>query len=193
MKKIGELVKPYISIVFGALLFLLFLNKLSATGETLALAIIAVILSGYYVCSGILGVVLGDKLPAGLRNVFDILNVTLFPTFFFVSVILSVSEFGKYMGPTAWVINIFAMMSAPALVGTYIASKFVKHKVVVRLSVLFAMLFILSLVLNLLFNALGGEIALGELPVVTLLCFVAFAVLLFNSFSKKEVEPEQVE
>ena len=69
MKKISELLKPYLSIIFGVLLFLYFFDWLSAKGGFLALGIIAVVLSVCFVGVGLLGVLAGDKFSKDLKNV----------------------------------------------------------------------------------------------------------------------------
>ena len=45
MKKTYELIRPYLSVVFGALFFLCFFNSLQYQGAALATGIIAVIFS----------------------------------------------------------------------------------------------------------------------------------------------------
>ena len=48
MNKVIELIKPYLSIVFGFLLFLYYFNYLQYSGILLAIGIIAVFISLYY-------------------------------------------------------------------------------------------------------------------------------------------------
>ena len=54
MNKVIELIKPYLSIVFGFLLFLYYFNYLQYSGILLAIGIIAVFISLYYLVHGIL-------------------------------------------------------------------------------------------------------------------------------------------
>ena len=51
MKKIKELVKPFIFIIFGALLFLYYFNGLSGEGAGLAISIIAIVLAAYFLAA----------------------------------------------------------------------------------------------------------------------------------------------
>ena len=202
MKKVSELLKPYLSIIFGALLFLIYFNSLQYQGEALALGIIAVILAAYYVARGIIGIIIGDKMPQKLTLVLDILSVCLFALFMFVETLLTVVELHKIaalenvpvaMGPTAWTIAICNMAAALGLIGFYIVSKFVKAKVVARFAMMFGAIFVLSLILNILFESNGAPVALGDILVPVLLLYVTYTVMLFNSFSKAEKIEEKAE
>ena len=170
--------------------------------EALALGIIAVILAAYYVARGVLGVVVGDKMPQKLTLVFDILSVCLFAMFMFMQTLLTVVEIHKLaaemnipadMGPTAWTIAICNMAAALGLVGFYIVSKFVKAKVVARFAMMFGAIFVLSLILDVLFDSNGSAVALGNIVVAVLLLYVTYTVMLFNSFSKAEKIEEKAE
>lgn len=188
MKKIKDLIKPYLSLIFGVLFFLLFLNNLRAEGEAFAIGIVAVIISSYYLCVGILGIVLGEKMLAGLKKVFGILSVALFPTFMFVYYLLQVIQLHEYMGPTAWVIFPLCMGASLLMVVFYVISRFVKSPVVVRLAGLFGAIFVLALVTTILFDAQGNQATFATIGVVELLVYSIFAVLLFNSLAKEKAE-----
>lgn len=188
MKKIMDLVKPYLSLIFGVLFFLLYLNYLSADGEVFAIGLVAVIISSYYLCVGILGIVLGDKMPEGLKKVFGILSVSLFPAFMFVNYLLMVIRMSNYMGPTAWVIYPLCMAASIGLVGFYVVSRFVKSPVVSRLAGMFAAIFVLALIADILFDAQGNQTIFGNIGVVSLLVSSIFAFLLFNSLGKEKAE-----
>ena len=106
MKKVTDFLRPNILIVFGALLLLFFLNYLQYTGGTLAIGIIAVIMSAYYLAIGILGIIIGDKLP---KKILDIISVVFFPVFMFVLFLIQTiqaAQIDNFMGPTAWIIAI---------------------------------------------------------------------------------------
>lgn len=188
MKKVMDLVKPYLSLIFGVLFFLLYLNYLRADGEVFAIGLVAVIISSYYLCVGILGIVLGNKMPEGLKKVFGILSVSLFPAFMFVNYLLMIIRMSDYMGPTAWVIYPLCMGASIGLVGFYVVSRFVKSPVVTRLAGLFAAIFVLGLIADLLFDAQGDQNTFGNIGVVSLLVSFIFAFLLFNSLSKEKAE-----
>lgn len=188
MKKIKDLIKPYLSLIFGVLFFLLYLNWLRADGKVFAIGLVAVIISSYYLCAGILGIVLGEKMPAGLKKVLSILSVSLFPTFMFVFYLLRVIENSDFMGPTAWVIYPLCMAASICLVGFYVVSRFVKSPVVSRLAGMFAAIFVLALIADILFDAQGNQTTFGNIGVVSLLVSSIFAFLLFNSLAKEKAE-----
>ncbi len=188
MKKIKDLIKPYLSLIFGVLFFLLYLNWLRADGKVFAIGLVAVIISSYYLCAGILGIVLGEKMPAGLKKVLNILSVSLFPTFMFVFYLLRVIENSDFMGPTAWVIYPLCMGASLLMVVFYIISRFEKSAVIVRLTGLFAAVFAIALVTDLLFDAQGNEATFATIGVVTLLVYAIYIVLLFNSLAKEKAE-----
>ena len=188
MRKIMDLVKPYLSLIFGVLFFLLFLNNLRANGEAFAIGIVATVISSYYLCAGILGIVLGDKMPDGLKKVFSILSASLFPTFMFVFYLLQIIQVHELMGPTAWVIYPLCMGASLLMVVFYVISRFVKSPVMVRLAGMFAAIFVLALVTTLLFDAQGNQATFATIGVVELLVYSIFAVLLFNSLSKEKAE-----
>ena len=195
MKKINELVKPFLSIIFGALLLLVYLNWLSGTGSVLALGIIAIILAAYYLCVGILGLVIGDKLAGkGIKTAFDVATVIAFPTFLFVKFLLTTIQLADVMGPTAWLIAIVSMIGSIALAITCLLDKLVNNKILHRISYLFASVFALVLLLNVLFDFNGNPVALGNINVVGTVLYILFVVMLMNSvFSAEKAAPEQVE
>lgn len=88
MKKFHELLKPYLSIIFGALLFLMFFNYLSTGGSALAIGIIAVVLAAYFLVIGIIGVCLGAKLEKGTKGSLEVIGVSLSALFFGVVFLL---------------------------------------------------------------------------------------------------------
>ncbi len=196
MKKISELVKPYVAIIFGALLFLIYLNYLSLNDGALALGIIAVVFAGFYLAAGILGVILGEKIPSMLRKIFDLLFVVLFPSLMFAYFLIGTinSAGSKTMGPTAWVIVITGMSSSIGFAALYTVSKFVKIKIIDRLSYLFAAIFGLSLLLITVFDlSTGFPVGLGNIALAHIALYLIYGYMLFNSFSKVEEEPEVVE
>lgn len=188
MKKIMELIKPYLSLIFGVLFFLLFLNSLRLNGETFATGVVAVVISSYYLCAGVLGIVLGDKLPILMRKVFSILSVSLFPIFMFVFYLLQIIGNSTSMGPSAWVIYPLCMGASLAVVTFYVISRFVKSSIFVRLTALFAAIFVAALVATILFDVNGNQETFATIGVVELIIYSIFAFLLFNSLSKEKSE-----
>lgn len=190
MKKIREILKPFIAIIFGALILLFYLNWLSGSGATLALGIIAIIMASYYLAAGILGLVLGDKLPKGLRKAFDIISISFFPTFMFVYFLMVTINGRDALGPNGWVIAILSMIACIAFVTAFIISSFVKNAIMKRFALLFAAIFVLALLLNLLFDSLGNPIVLGNFNIIACVIYVLYTNMLFSSlsFDKEKAE-----
>ena len=186
VKKFTDFIKPNILIIFGALLLILNLNALSAKGTALALGIVAVLISVYYLTVGILLVIMGNKFSSQIQKVFETLSVSLFAIFMFVNFLLT--AIGGGMGITDWVITILSMVSSLALVIVYIMFKFGAPNLL-RFTYLFALIFVLALLLDVLFNA-GGT--LGGIDVFLVVIYAAYSFYLFSSLNKdKEVSAQE--
>lgn len=190
MKRALDFLKPNILIIFGALLFLYFMNWLQGKDATLALGIIAVVLSAYYLAIGIIGIIIGDKLP---RKVFDVVSVCLFAVFmftYFLIALIQAAQIKDFMGPTAWVIAIISLVASLGLAAMYPVAKFVNNKTVVNLGFLFAAIFVLALLLNILFNVRGNSIVLGNVDMILVGIYAAFTFYLFSSMGNPEIAQE---
>ncbi len=201
MKKFYEIVKPFLSIIFGALLFLCYFNLLGGQGEVLAIGIIAVIFAAFYLCIGIIGIVLGEKF-ASARKVLDPIGMALFPLFMFVYWLLNVINLAQaeVLGPAGWTIAILSMVASIAVAIVVLINAFAGNAVLRRLSNLFASIFILSLLLNLTFDLAGNPETLGNISVPVLAMYVTFSAMLLSSLAapapeapKAEAEPEAKE
>ena len=201
MKKFYEIVKPFLSIIFGALLFLCYFNLLNGQGEVLAIGIIAVIFAAFYLCIGILGIVLGEKF-ASARKVLDPIGITLFPLFMYVYWLLTIISFAKIPlnEPAGWTIAVISMVASISLATMILISTFINNAMLKRLSNLFASIFILSLLLNLTFDLAGNPETLGKISVPVFAMYVTFSAMLLSSLSapapeipKAEAEPEAKE
>lgn len=182
-----ELVKPFLVLVFGVLLFLYYFNKLQLQGTDLAMGIIGFIIASYYIAAGILSVVLGSRMPVGLRIVFDILSVSLFPGFMFLAYLfVIINTIG--MGPTGWTINILCMVASISLCVMYVVSRFAKSEVVVRLASLFGIIFVLALVCDMIFTEQGNSELLGTIEVVPVIAYAFYTAILLNSLKKEKAE-----
>lgn len=192
MKKVTDFLKPNILIIFGALLFLYYLNFLSLRGAGLAVGIVAVVLSAYYLAIGIVGLLLGDKLSPMVKKVFEVISVCLFAVFMFVYVLLQTIECAKienWMGPTAWTIAILSMVAFLALAVIYPIAKFVNKPVLLRFAYLFSAIFALALLLAVLFNSRGDSIVLGDFDVLLVAIYLIFTFYLFGSLGQSEAIP----
>ena len=125
MKKVQEIIKPYLLIIFGALLLLYYLNDLDNTGATLAIGIIGVIVAAFYLTMGILNVLLGDKLPQSLKKVFDITAAALFPLFIFSYYLIAIIKWNDLFGPNGWIITILSLVGSLAAAVLLIISNFI--------------------------------------------------------------------
>ena len=98
MKKVSDYVKPNILIIFGALLFLYYLNFLSYRGAGLALGIIAIVFSAYYLVIGVALVLMGNKLAPSVEKVLGVVSTSLFIIFMFVYYLLATIDLARAMG-----------------------------------------------------------------------------------------------
>ncbi|MBQ6979365.1 MAG: hypothetical protein IJQ07_01835 [Clostridia bacterium] len=189
VKKFTDFIKPNILIIFGALLLIMNLNALSAAGTALALGIVAVIISVYYLAVGILLVIMGNKFSPTMLKVFETLSVSLFAVFMFVRFLLT--AIGGGLGLTDWVIIILSMVSSLALVIVYIMFKFADAPNLLRFTYLFALIFVLALLLDVLFSA-GGT--LGGIDVFLVAIYAAYSFYLFGALNKdKEVAAQETQ
>lgn len=193
MKKIGDIIKPFVSIIFGALLFLIYLNYLSVTGWPLAIGILGVILAAYYLTVGILGIVLGNKLDKGVKKILDLISIVLFPTFMFVIFLMNAINYAKegLLLPTGWVISVISMIGAIFMVVAFVLAALLNIKFVTRLAFLFAAIFVLALLLNVLFSVEGAPIVLGNINIIGVVTYGVYVYMLFNSFAEMKVEQAQ--
>lgn len=189
MKKIQVVAKPFLSIVFGALLLLTYLNWLSSGGGALVIGVIALLMSLYYLGAGITEAVTGDKLSPKAKKVFDILNISLFSAFASIYYLLYITNLSDQMGPTGWIVVLAALLLSLALAVFSIIARLVSNPVLKRLDVLFSALFMAALVLTLLFDSAGNPVTLGSIDVISLVIYALFGVMLLESLTSKETKP----
>lgn len=201
MKKALGFLKSNIMIFIGALLLLLFMNYLALGGTTLALGIFATLIALYYIAIGVLGIILGDKLNALTRKIFDVVAISLFALFFFMASIFNLvsmiesstdPQFPQRFGPTAWFVEIVALLTALALAGFYPFARLFKNEGLKKLGYLFAALFALGLLLDTLFDFQGFAISLGDVPFVFFALEIIFVIYLFDSFTEAKEEPKAI-
>ena len=188
MKKIQKVAKPFLSIVFGALLLLTYLNWLSSGGGALVIGVIALLISLYYLGAGITEAVAGDKLPQKAKKVFDILNISLFSAFASIYYLLYITNLSDQMGPTGWIVVLAALLLSLALAIFSIIARLVSNPVLKRLDVLFSALFMAALVLTLLFDSAGNPIKLGSIDVISLVIYALFGMMLLESLTNKDTK-----
>ena len=187
MNKVIELIKPYLSIVFGFLLFLYYFNYLQYSGILLAIGIIAVFISLYYLVHGILNFFLDDKMKNG-KDILNLVSLSLFPLFIFFHLIVLIVNNSNIFGPTSWVIVIFGLLTSLAFPVFAIIAHFVKNKTLSKLSYLFNFLFFLGLLLSIFFNMSGNAIRLGDLDFIYTLIILCFFFLSVEVLVEKPME-----
>ena len=197
MKKIKELLKPFIFIIFGALLFLFFFNYLGVGGAYLAIGIVAIVLSVYFLVVGILSVVLGEKLGKA-KGILNLVGVATFPLLMGVIFLLSLIGNAKseytYLGPNGWTIAILSIAAAFAIGVMLFIAFFVRSKGLHRVTFLFGAIFVLALLLDILISE-GFAVALGQIVVLQVILYAAYTSMLFDVLSslKENKEPKKVE
>ena len=190
MNKVIELIKPYLSIVFGFLLFLYYFNYLQYSGILLAIGIIAVFISLYYLVYGILNLFLNDKIKDG-KDILNLVSLSLFPLFIFFHLIVLIVNNSNIFGPTSWVIVIFGLLTSLAFPVFAIIAHFVKNKTLSKLSYLFNFLFFLGLLLSTFFNMSGNAIRLGDLDFIYTLIILCFFFLSVEVLVEKPMEKSE--
>ena len=193
MKKLTDFFKPNVLIIFGALLFIYFLNYLSYGGAGTALGIIAIVMAAYYLFVGIVSVLMNNKFTAQAQKLIEVISVSFFVLFMFVDYLLVTINVATAMGPTAWTIKILSMIASLAFVAFYCFDKFMSKPLLSRLSYLFALIFVLSLLLDLLFGVGGDSRALGDIDVLLVVIYGVYAYYLFNSIQRLTEEPKTKE
>ena len=206
MKKVSELLKPYLEIIFGALLFLFHFNWLSFSGAYLALGIIAVVLSVYFVAVGVLSVALGDHFPKKVKNVLTVVGAATYAlflgTYFLLFLIQTVKAANEYewstpLGPNGWTIAIVSIAASYALGVLLILAFFLKKSALSRITMMFGAIFVLALLVDILIND-GNPVVLGNIVVLQVILYATFVGILFQvlpllNFKKEKPVEEKKE
>jgi len=189
MKKLGEMLKPFYSIILGTLMLLFYMDLLQSSGAWLALGIVGMVFAAYYICVGIATVVTGDKLSAPTRGIIESLSVLLFPVFMFVFFLIT--AIGGAGSPTDWVIVILGMVSSIGFTALYVLSVFGKNSSLMNLTRLFAFIFILALILFILLFIGNGT--LGGINIVQFAICVVYSVMLISAVEPTAEEESKTE
>lgn len=181
MKRISDLLKPFLSVIFGGLLFLCYFNYLSLRGWPLALGISAVTLAAYYITIGLLGSCLGDKFNKKTKDALEAIGVAAYPLFSGAFTLVSLIMNGEYLGPMGWTISIFSIAAGLGVGICYIVAHFGKAHLFIRGTFLFASLFILSMLLEVLIDGNGFPATLGSVVMLQIVLYVTFTGMLVNA------------
>ena len=194
MKKLSEMVRPFLSIIFGALLFLSFFNYLQFQGAALAVGIIATVLTAYYVCVGIVNIFV--KLEEKTKGLLDMCSIALYLVFLFVVYLLAIigeakaGEWGTW-GPLGWTLNIIYMSVSLVLALLFVGARLTGNGALGKFTSLFATIFVGSLVLQLAIAADGTQTAFGDIVILDLVMKACFAYMLFLGLGGLNKTPEQ--
>ena len=191
MKKVQEIIRPFLAIIIGALMLLYYLNYLQLREMGLAIGIMGVTFAAYYLAIGILEVVLGDKLPAMARKVLSSIALSLIPLLLFFYSLFIMIQNHDALGPTGWTLAILKMVAALAFIVLLFISMFSRNKLAGRLGFLFAAIFVLALLADTLFDFAGVPNALGNLDIIMTVIYILFVSMLMNALSKREEERGQ--
>ena len=203
MKKVSDLLKPFLSVIFGALLFLCHFNWLGLGGGYLAIGIVAVVLAVYFVTVGLLSTLLGEKFPRRLKENLEAVGVGVYPLFlgaYFLTFLIMSVKAKTYVGPMAWTISLISIAAAFGLGVLFFLAYFLRRRTLARLTFTFSSVFILMLLLDILLVN-GNPATLGSIVVLKVVLYGVFVGMLINALSsfkallkpkKEEPKPEEV-
>jgi len=195
MKRLHEIIRPFLAIILGALIFLMDLNDLQGQNEVLAYGIIGVVAAALYVAIGIIGLTLNNRLPGSAKRAFEIVSVVTFPILMFVYFLLSTiaAARAEILGPNGWFLAILKMTASICFAIVFLVAGLVKERHLNKLALLLASVFVLALLLEVLFDILGNAIGLGGIIVVEVVVYFIYGNILFNSLPNAKGEPAPVE
>ncbi|MBO4323180.1 MAG: hypothetical protein J5836_00815 [Clostridia bacterium] len=190
MKKLQEILKPFLPVIFGALLLLFYLNWLSYAGLGLVLGILAVILAAYNLAVGITSVIMSDKLSPSAKKALSAVSVGSFAVFMFLYFLFITIAGADGFGPNGWVIALLGMIVSLFMSATYFAGAFANVPALKKLSQLASLLFVLVLILKVLFDATGDPVNLGAINVVEFAIYFIYTNILFSSIAADGAKAE---
>ena len=199
MKRISSLIKSYLAIILGALLLLTYMNALAGGGAVLAIGIIAMVLATFFIISGMLSVLMGDKLGEKVKNAFTVIGMVSYPAFLFTTGLIGLIDDlvnNVVIGPTGWVITIILLAASLLLAVIYLITKLAPSQALVRLTQLFAGIFALALLLTVLFNGNGVPTDIGDITFVEIAIDLSFLYMLFQSLGGLDLsiaEPKKLD
>ena len=190
MTKLKQILTPLFAITLGALLLLTYMNSLQGNGSVLAIGIIAIIFSAYYLAYGILMIVIPDKLSEGAKKLLGVTAIVLYPLFIFASILTNVIDWNNAFGPSGWTIAIISMTISILFAIIYILNALTVNDLLKRLTLLFGSCFIIVLVLSLIFDFTGAPTAVGNITFLEIALYGLYGALLIDALvslsSKKE-------
>lgn len=184
MKKVLDLLKPFASIVFGALITMLYLNGLSVGGNDTIRGVFALLVGGYFIAIGVIGLVAVGKINERVLKLLNGIGISVYAMFFFVITILNLADFNQGYGVNGWIIADFALTVSLGFAALNIVTLFVNNRVLVRIANLVGMLFLLALVFDVLFDVLGNPITLGQINIILVTVHFTFASIYLGNLKE---------
>ena len=175
MNKIKDIIKPYLSIIFGALFLLLYSDFLDRNGAFFALGIVAVVCAVCYIIIGVINVVCFDKVKDSSKNILKLCEYTVFPLFVFVSGLIALIENADIMQTRAIIIDIVGMTAAIILIIFHVVDKLGKKDVSPRYAYLINLFFMIAMCTSLVFSYSTMEILKFTIAFVLDVLFFVFS------------------
>ena len=200
MKKLIDLIKPFLSIVLGALVILLFLNGLSDGGTDTAKAVFALIVGAYFITIGVIKFVAGNKIDKKVLDILSAIAIASYAVLFFVVVVCNMADFAsedimkqiRGYGTNGWIIALYSVVISAGFAAVYLVAYFVKNEVLNKVSNLLGLLFLLALVLNVLFSIDRGDpVQLGDIVILAVVTHSLFGYIYLASVGEEKVLPRR--
>ena len=174
MKKILDLVKPFIAIVFGALVIMLYLNGMSVGGTTTVRSVFAFIVGSYFIVVGLLGMICAEQIGEKPLRILNAIGISVYASFFFLTTVLDFADYHDGYGVNGWVVADFTFAVALGFAVLNIIAIFVNNRILGRIANILGMLFVLALVLDILFDEVGNPVRLGLVSVLLVVVHATF-------------------
>ena len=184
MKKALDFIKPFISIVFGALIILLYLNGLSNGDKDTIRGVFALIVGSYFIVVGLLGLLAPEQIGGNVLRLLNSIGISVYAVFFFIITLVDVIDFNSAYGVNGWIVAYVSLSVSIAFAVLFIIQLFVKNQIIQRLARLFGMLFLLALLLDLLFDFAGNPETLGNIVLLLLMTYVTFASIYLGTWKE---------
>ena len=186
MKKIIELVRPYLLVIFGALLILLNLNSLTDPGTlaTFVPGIFGTIFGAYYLCAGTCTIVLKEKINPLMKRIMDLISVVAYPALVFITYMTLTVLAYTALGPTGWVISIYIMLATLAMMTYFVMGFFIKNELIKFAKNLTALSLIVAIIVTFLFDFRGTPAFLGNIVIANLAIATIFVYILITYLMK---------
>ena len=174
MKKILGLVKPFIAIGFGALIIMLYLNRMSVGGNETVKSVFAFIVGSYFIVIGLLGMICAEQIGEKPLRILNAIGFSVYASFFFLVTLLDLVDLHDGFGVNGWVVANFTLTVALGFAVLNIIQIFVDNRIFGRITNILGLLFVLALVFDILFDEVGDPVFLGMVQILLVLVHVTY-------------------